>query len=113
MDTPNNSQTIINWLAAALGGLLATFGAIYRNRVDTMQKDMGNFVTHADLDKHLDKLAEGRKALAQTLAIEHRDNTRRLERIEDSVNNGLERIHDRIDNLSIRLPQERTRSTDR
>lgn len=113
MDAPNNSQTIINWLAGALGAVLTGFGVLYRGKVDTMEREKVKYVTHEDLEKHLNKLAEGRKELTNTLAIEHRDNTRRLERIEDSVNNGLERIHDRIDQFSVRLPGERTRSTDR
>lgn len=107
------SQTLINWLAAAFGTLLTAVGVLYRGKVDTLEKERVNYVTHADLEKHLNKIAEERRLIAEAQATQHSQNTRRLERIEDSVNNGLERIHDRIDKLQVRPASERTRSTDR
>lgn len=113
MDNPDSSQTLINWLAAAFGTLLTAVGAIYRSRVDTLQKEMVNYVTHSQLQKHLEDMALERRTIANSQQQWHMENTRKLERIEDTVNNGLERIHDRIDAIPNRDPGTRTRSTDR
>lgn len=110
-----DQQTILNWLAVAFWGLLTAVGLLYRSKVDALEKERVNYVTHEDLEKHLDKIAEERRVIAEQQSAQHTSNTRRLERIEDSLGKGLDRIHDRIDALQardVRDPQARTRQTD-
>lgn len=96
----SGAQTVINWLAAAFGALLTAVGVLYRSKVDTLEKERVNYVTHDDLEKHLDKIADERRAIAKAQSDWHIENTRRLERIEDGMDKGLERIHDRIDAMT-------------
>lgn len=118
------SQTFLNYLIAAFGALLTGVAVLYRGKVDAIEKAQVNYVTHEDLEKHLEKIADERRVIAQAQATWHQENTRRLERIEDDTKDGLERIegamargleriHDRIDSFANRSPQDRTRSTDR
>lgn len=122
MDSPS-TQTFFNYLMAAFGALLTGVAVLYRGKVDTLEKNQGNYVTHEDLEKHLEKIAEERRQIAASQAGQHTENTRRLERIEDdtkdglerigdAMQKGLERIHDRIDAIAARSTQTRTRSTD-
>lgn len=85
-----------------VGGILE----IYRRKVDALERQhtklLSSYVTREDLEKHLDSLAIARLQM-------HIENTRKLERIED----GLTRLHDRIDQTSQRSTNTRTRSSDR
>src|SRR5258708_39130896 len=111
-------------LATAFGALATGIAVLYRGKVDVLEKNQGNYVTHENLEKQLEKIAEERRVIAQAQATWHQENTRRLERIEDdtkdgldriecAMSRGLERIHDRIDAIpASRPPHARTRSTD-
>lgn len=116
MDSPP-SQTFINYLMAAFGALLTAIGSVWWGKVSALEKERVNYVTHEQLDKQMEKIAEERRAIATAQGVRHTENTRRLERIEDVVGKGLERIHDRIDAIpgppQQRSPQLRTRKTDR
>lgn len=127
MDTPP-SQTFINYLMAAFGALLTAIGSVWWGKVSALEKERVNYVTHEQLDKHMEKIAEERRQIAASQAVWHTENTRRLERMEDDTNKGLERIegvvsrgleriHDRIDAIpdppQLRSPHLRTRKTDR
>jgi hypothetical protein len=123
MDSPP-SQTLFNYLITAFGALLTAIGAVWWGKVAALEKERVNYVTHDDLEKQMEKIAEERRTIAQAQVAQHVENTRRLdriedntqkglERIEDGMANGLERIHDRIDAFPYRSPQDRTRSTDR
>jgi hypothetical protein len=112
MADPTSQQTLINYLLGAFGTLAAGIGLHYKGKVDTMEKNQVNFVTHQQLQQHLDKIAEERRSIAAAQLEQHKENRRWLERIEDSVSEGLGRIHERIDKLPIRPASERTRSTD-
>lgn len=113
MDSPP-TQTFFNVLMTAFGTLLTAIGAVWWGKVAALEKERVNYVTHDDLERHLDKIAEERRAIATNQFNWHVENSRRLERIEDGLDKGLERIHDRIDDISAaRPPSTRTRSTDR
>lgn len=113
MDAPPPDQTYINYLITAFGALLTAIAAVFWGKVAALEKERVNYVTHEDLETHMDKIAEERRAIAQSQATWHLENTRRLERIEDGIDKGLERIHERIDAIPYRDPGERTRRTDR
>lgn len=98
MDSP--PQTFFNYLMAAFGTLITGVAVLYRGKVDTLEKERANYVTHDDLEKHLDKIADERRSIAKAQSDWHIENTRRLERIEDGMDKGLERIHDRIDAMT-------------
>lgn len=82
---------------ALLSGILN----VYRRKVDRLEDLKGSYVSRTDLEKHLDGIAAAR-------ALMHQENTRKLERIED----GLRRVHDRIDQIPFRTANARTRASD-
>ncbi len=90
--------------------LLGLIASIYRKRFDKLETShstlLANYVSRDDLDRDLEKLAAARRQM-------HEENTRKLERIEDGIKNGFERIHNRIDDIPFRAPNARTRSSDR
>lgn len=127
MDSPP-SQTFLNYLAAGFGALLTAIGSVWWGKLSALEKERVNYVTHEQLDTHMKNIAEERRVIATAQAEQHKENTRRLERIEDdtkdgmerienAMSKGLERIHDRIDSIPPapppRSPQLRTRRTDR
>jgi len=85
--------------------LLSAVLAAYRKKVDDLEhahtKLLSSYVTRVDLEKKLEDIADARAAM-------HVENTRKLERIED----GLSRIHERINDIPYRTPAARTRNTD-
>jgi hypothetical protein len=104
--TPDSTtQTIINWLLGGFVGLLSALAAIYRKKIDDLQDGhtqlLSTYVTREELTRHLDSISQARTAM-------HSENTRKLERIED----GLSRIHERIDEIPYRSTGARTRSSD-
>lgn len=76
MDEPQQS---VNWLTYVLGllmALLASIFEIYRRKVDDHAK---THITREELEGYLERDRDHRLEM-------HRDNTKRLERIEDRVN---------------------------
>lgn len=90
--------------------LLAAFFELYRRKVDDLEHEhtklLSSYVTREDFEKKLEALGRG---IAEGRQQMHLENTRKLERIED----GLTRIHDRIDQVGPRPTNTRTRSSDR
>lgn len=89
--------------------VLGAMAAVYWRKMEELQKAQSrleaNTVSRADLDKKLDDLAAARQSM-------HEENTRRLERMEDDIKDGLARIHDRMDAALRRPAGVRTRSSD-
>lgn len=98
-------QTWVNWLVALFVSLFGWNLSTYRRKIDALEKGhaalLASYVSRTELEKDLLKIAEARKEM-------HAENTRKLERIEDSVT----RLHGRIDEIPFRSFNARTRSSD-
>lgn len=105
MENPTGLQTVVNWLLGVFMALLSAILAVYRKKIDDLEHAhttlLSSYVTRAELQKQLDDIASARVQM-------HIENTRKLERIDD----GLTRIHNRIDQVVTRPPNTRTRSSD-
>ena len=98
-------QTVVDWGLGVITGLLGILGGVYKGKIDETAKELGDLkgeaVTREELNRHLDAIAKSRQQM-------HIENTRKLERIDDS----LQRVYDKIDAIPFRSQHSRTRAND-
>jgi len=84
MSDPDSQWWLIRVLAALMG-IIASIGEVYRRRVDKINE---NYVSREDLESYLDKIRDDRQR-------QHQENLDGQHEIRDSI----QRVHQRIDAL--------------
>lgn len=104
MDNPF-PQGLFNSILGVVMALLAGIAGLFHGRVKVLEQAhlrlLSSYVTKDELKEYLRDLGTQRKEM-------HEQNTGRLERIED----GLQLIHRRIDDIPYRSQGARTRKSD-